>query len=317
MKERSVELDFMKGVLITLMVLCHLSLFVETYKDIVSWVYCFHMSGFLLISGYLQRINKDCVSGGVKKTIRRIFLPYLLIEVVYVVAIAFEGSALGSSNHTSLTVASLFNHLLVSPIGTYWYLHTLFICIMVSYFSMLFRLNGFNALLLTGGILFGLTTFIEGLHWENVMYFLFGSFVQKSNLKFNQFVYPTVFSIVPVVLISVFALDLERSTLSGVGLTFCMLSLLMGVCYYMPKAVKSLFVYLGRNTLALLLFSPIFSILTKQYASYFSFDSTCLLWTVLSLGVVISLSLLFAFVCDKTRMPGFVMGCQLYQRYGR
>lgn len=39
MNTRIVELDFVKGVFITLMVLCHLSLFVMTYKDIVSWVY--------------------------------------------------------------------------------------------------------------------------------------------------------------------------------------------------------------------------------------------------------------------------------------
>lgn len=66
MNTRIVELDFVKGVLITLMVLCHLSLFVMTYKDIVSWVYCFHMSGFLLVSGYLQKVKENKLGGGKK-----------------------------------------------------------------------------------------------------------------------------------------------------------------------------------------------------------------------------------------------------------
>lgn len=71
MKERIVELDFVKGVLITLMVLCHLTLFMVTYEAFVSWVYCFHMSGFLLISGYLQNMNKY-KSQGMTKAVRGI-----------------------------------------------------------------------------------------------------------------------------------------------------------------------------------------------------------------------------------------------------
>ena len=67
MNTRIVELDFVKGVLITLMVLCHLSLFVMTYKSAVSWVYCFHMSGFLFISGYLQNVKENKLRGGGKK----------------------------------------------------------------------------------------------------------------------------------------------------------------------------------------------------------------------------------------------------------
>lgn len=314
MNTRIVELDFVKGVLITLMVLCHLSLFVMTYKSIVSWVYCFHMSGFLLVSGYLQKVKENKL-GGVKRAIRRIVLPYMIFEGIYLVAIALLGSFLGSSNHSGLTLASLLERIFVAPIGTYWYLHTLFLCVMVSYFSSLFRLNGFNTLLITGCILFILTTLIKGLHWENVMYFIFGSFIQRLNFKFNEFVIPTIFSLVPVALISIFAMNLDRSTLSGVGLTFCMVSLLMGMFFYMPKFIKYIFVFLGKNSFALLLFSPIFSILTKQYISFFSFDSTHFLWTFLSLCLVIGLSLLLAFVCDKMRISRFIMGANLYLKY--
>lgn len=239
----------------------------------------------------------------------------MIFEGIYLVAIALLGSFLGSSNHSGLTLASLLERIFVSPMGTYWYLHTLFICIMVSYLSSLLKLNGFNSLLITGSILFCLTTFIEGLHWENVMYFIFGGFIQQLNLKFNQFVVPTFFSLIPVALISIFAINLERSTLSGVGLTFCMVSLLMGMFSYVPKFIKNMFLYLGRNSFSILLFSPIFSILTKQYSAMFSFDFTHLLWTVFSLVLVIGLSLLLAFVCDKMRISRFIMGANLYLKY--
>lgn len=140
MNSRIVELDFVKGVLITLMVLCHLSLlFVMTYQGIVSWVYCFHMSGFLPISRYLQKV-KESKSEGIKRSIRRVLLPYLIFETVYVVAVAVLGSLMGSSNHSSLALTSFLEHIFVTPLGTYWYLHTLFICVLVSYLSSLFKL---------------------------------------------------------------------------------------------------------------------------------------------------------------------------------
>ena len=55
----SSELDFVKGVLITLMVLFHLSYFVERHVALTEWVYTFHMSGFLVISGLLFNVEKD------------------------------------------------------------------------------------------------------------------------------------------------------------------------------------------------------------------------------------------------------------------
>ena len=58
-KLRSSELDFVKGVLITLMVLFHLSYFVERHVALTEWVYTFHMSGFLVISGLLFNVEKD------------------------------------------------------------------------------------------------------------------------------------------------------------------------------------------------------------------------------------------------------------------
>lgn len=56
---RSLELDFLKGVFIVLMVAFHLFYFAVHYPLLCSWVYTFHMPGFLLISGYLMRVNKE------------------------------------------------------------------------------------------------------------------------------------------------------------------------------------------------------------------------------------------------------------------
>ncbi len=57
--KRSNELDFTKGILITLMVIFHLNDFVNNYIKLTQWTYAFHMSCFLLISGYLLNVNKN------------------------------------------------------------------------------------------------------------------------------------------------------------------------------------------------------------------------------------------------------------------
>ena len=77
-KLRSSELDFVKGVLITLMVLFHLSYFVERHVALTEWVYTFHMSGFLVISGFLFNAEKDWHGFG--KTLRSIAVPYVVFE---------------------------------------------------------------------------------------------------------------------------------------------------------------------------------------------------------------------------------------------
>ena len=314
MKERIVELDFVKGVLITLMVLCHLTLFLVTYEDFVSWVYCFHMSGFLLISGFLQNMDKY-KSQGITKAVKGILLPYLVFEAFYVVAIALIGGYVGSNNQSSLTFSSLTNYLLINPIGTYWYLHTLFICIVVSYFVSLGKLNAFSALLLSASVLFCLTLFIEGLQWANVIYFVIGSFMQRMDFKFKQFMVPSLVAIVPVVLITVFDANVGRGTLAGVTLTLCMVSLLMGIFAYTLRAIRRLLMYVGRNSLAVVLFSPIFSVLAKQYTSLFTFDTTHLLWSFTSLVLVMALCLLAAWLCDKTRLPSLLMGANIYRKF--
>lgn len=57
--ERIQEIDMAKGLLILLMVVFHLGLFNTKYPHTTQIVYAFHMSGFLLISGYLFSVNKE------------------------------------------------------------------------------------------------------------------------------------------------------------------------------------------------------------------------------------------------------------------
>lgn len=311
MGNRIIEIDFVKGILISLMVLFHFYTFANAYMGITNFVYCFHMSGFLLISGYLQKRFESFKQ--FKKAIRKILVPYIIFEVLYLFGLFLLGSILGSQNTIKLSLIEVLNCLFVHPIGTYWYLHTLFICIIVNYVVQIFKLNSFVSLLLTGCALFILTNFIEGLLWGNILYFLIGVFISILNTNIKQVIVPTIWSIIPIISITLFSDILSRNNLSGIGLTIFMLSFLMGVSNYV--FLKKLFAYLGKNSLIIVLFSPIFTVVTKQYIHLFDFDSTYLLWAIVSLVIVLILCLLFGMLCDKLRISQFIIGGKMYNKY--
>lgn len=290
------------------MVLFHLTFFTNTYENLTRWVYCFHMSGFLFLSGYLQKNN-------IIKAIKKIFIPYIIFEIIYLLGLNTLGTVLGSDNKTSLTFFLLLNHLLITPIGTYWYLHTLFICIIVNNLISLLKIQDYVKLYISGGILFILTFYLDGLKWENIIYFLMGSSIQKLNLKINEFIIPSSWTIIPIILISFFSSDLQRGNLSGIGLTLFIISFLWYISTHAPYFHKKIVCFLGRNSFCILLFSPIFTILAKQYITLFNFDTTHILWAIISLLIINLLCLLTAQICDNLRISQYLTGGKIYSKY--
>ena len=58
MNSRVKELDFLKCIFIILMIIFHLVYIGDSYPYAKQVVYTFHMSAFLVISGYLNNVNK-------------------------------------------------------------------------------------------------------------------------------------------------------------------------------------------------------------------------------------------------------------------
>ena len=59
MEHRIKELDYLKSIFILLMIVFHLVYIGDKYPYIKQIVYTFHMSAFLIISGYLDNVQKD------------------------------------------------------------------------------------------------------------------------------------------------------------------------------------------------------------------------------------------------------------------
>ena len=76
--KRIEEIDFIKCVLILLMVTFHLVYIGNTYPLAKSFVYTFHMPCFLVLSGYLFNQHKPPRAFG--KSMFWLAVPYLLME---------------------------------------------------------------------------------------------------------------------------------------------------------------------------------------------------------------------------------------------
>lgn len=114
---------------------------------------------------------------------------------------------------------------------------------------------------------------------------------------------------------AVFSDSLQRGNLSGIGLTLFVISFLWSVSTQVPSSCRKILCFLGRNSLGIVLFSPIFTVLTKLYISYFNFDSSHILCAIISLIIVIVLCLLAAWICDILKISQYLMGNKIYSRY--
>lgn len=83
MKQRLEEIDFLRCVLILLMITFHIVYIGDTYAFAKQFVYTFHMPAFLLVSGYLCNTDKKMAT--FMKSMMWIFITYLVMETAYVV----------------------------------------------------------------------------------------------------------------------------------------------------------------------------------------------------------------------------------------
>ena len=126
------------------------------------------------------------------------------------------------------------------------------------------------------------------MNFSNALYFLIGMTVSQSGLRFTQVFRATTFAIVPFVILCCFPANLDRGTLAGVAITWLSISLLLAAYGYLPAQAKRLAFFIGRNTLVILLFSPIFTILSKRFCPCSPFDPTGMLFLVTATAFTLS-----------------------------
>ena len=364
------ELDYLKGVLILLVITFHLVWFEQLHPDIKQVVYCFHMPGFLFIAGYLMNVGK--APRDFLRTLLWLAVPYLFMESGYIVM----ASLLPINDHIDcLTSSVFFDRLLLHPLGPPWFLHALMLC-EATYYIIIYIIGKCSKeqektscpdislapcstphapicrVILTGIAYYILADGLGILSFSSALYFLAGAALRLSGTDFVTFFRPTKLSVVVFFLLACLSYKPTQASMNGALIAyFAISSLLAWPLLNLPKeqgarskgqekeeqgarskgqentnyqsnplascplplAPKKrgplqAFLFLGHNSLMLYVFSPIFTVLCKRLVPFLQFDTTGLLFLVISLTICVAGSLAIAWAMDRTGIARFFFG---------
>ena len=310
MQNRVREIDYLKCVFIVLMIVFHLVYVGDKFPYAKQIVYTFHMPAFLVISGYLANIDKGF--GKLARQVKWLFIPYAVMEAGY----TYMASLLPIREHIErLTIGVFLDKLLLHPLGPYWYLHTLIICHLVYYATSRLRPRlGVAATLCVMGVAFyAADELLHIVSINNAMYFMAGAAVRMCGVRLMSAFSPTLLSAVPLALLCAVSPDgLDRSTLQGVVMTWLAMSFALAAYPYLGDKLKTATHFIGENTLAILLFSPMFTIIAKRFVPLLSFDPTAMLYTAVSVAFTIAGSMAVAYMMDWLKLSRWFSGKRLY-----
>ena len=320
------ELDYLKGVLILLVITFHLVWFEQLHPDIKQVVYCFHMPGFLFIAGYLMNVGK--APRDFLRTLLWLAVPYLFMESGYIVM----ASLLPINDHIDcLTSSVFFDRLLLHPLGPPWFLHALMLC-EAAYYIIIYIIGKCSKeqektfcpdislapcptphapicrVILTGIAYYILADGLGILSFSSALYFLAGAALRLSGTDFVTFFRPTKLSVVVFFLLACLSYKPTQASMNGALIAYFAISSLLSIYKYLPPAPRPLLLFLGRNSLVLYVFSPIFTVLCKRLVPYLQFDPTGLLFLIVSLAFCVCGSLLVAWLMDLVGISRFFFG---------
>lgn len=304
MEHRIKELDYLKSILILLMVAFHLVYIGDKYPYIKQIVYTFHMPAFLIISGYLTNVQKD-----IKSFMRKllwIFIPYLCLETGYVL---MSHILPVRENVPEISSSILLHKIFIKPLGPYWYLHTLIICSLLYYLTFRYtRMKTISQVILLGLGLFAVSYWGGIIVLANAIYFLAGVIIKQSKLPFIRIFQPSLLALVPMILLCCFPDNLNRGVLAGITITYLAIIISLYAHSYLSQGIRQYSYFIGRNTLVIFLFSPLFTILCKMFLSFLFFEPTGILFMIISVAITVSGCIIIAWSMDKLQFSRFFFG---------
>lgn len=305
MKNRIAELDYLKAIFILLMIVFHLVYIGDKYPYAKSLVYTFHMPAFLIISGYVMNIAKE--GRLFLRSMGWIFVPYAVMETGYVVMSSIL-PVRESVGH--LSVSLWLDKLFLHPLGPYWYLHTLMLC-GLTYWGVDKLAGQWNrtvSLLILLALCYAVLSVLGVLSLINALYFMAGVALKRTAIDFRAFFAPSFWAILPIVWLASEEVNLDKSSLAGVALTYLVMSLLLAIFRYLPEKLKHPLGYIGSHTFILLVFSPVFTMAVKPLVKLFTFDGTGMVFLCVSLCICMIGSFAIAWCMDKLRISRFFWG---------
>lgn len=315
MKQRNTDIDWIRAILIILMILIHIVSFGNAYPQLKAGILSFMMPTFLIITGYLVNIEKSPKEMG--RYLMCLALPYVIMVTGFSVLSYFMPVRDGI---TELSLSQICEKIFVTSIGPYWFIQTMIICGILYYVSFKGAIWGTlrqgKTTISTTTSLFIFATLLlllsktPALSPSAATYYFIGAVLRQCHIGFDRIFHPS-----PVALLLwINLLGLEEwydwGTLAIVFSCWCCISSLMWIHCLIKRLQDNVSVrktedtllYMGRNTLPIYLFHPIFTMAAKFYHPLFSWDRSEIIFALVTIFIAIAGSIGIAKMMEKTRL---------------
>ena len=315
MKQRNTDIDWIRAILIILMILIHIVSFGNAYPQLKAGILSFMMPTFLIITGYLVNIEKSPKEMG--RYLMCLALPYVIMVTGFSVLSYFMPVRDGI---TELSLSQICEKIFVTSIGPYWFIQTMIICGILYYVSFKGAIWGTlrqgKTTMSTTTNLFIFATLLlllsktPALSPSAATYYFIGAVLRQCHIGFDRIFRPS-----PVALLLwINLLGLEEwydwGTLAIVFSCWCCISSLMWI--HSPikrlqdnasvRKTEDTLLYIGRNTLPIYLFHPIFTMAAKFYHPLFSWDRSEICFALVTIFIAIAGSIGIAKIMEKTHL---------------
>ena len=315
MKQRNTDIDWIRAILIILMILIHIVSFGNAYPQLKAGILSFMMPTFLIITGYLVNIEKSPKEMG--RYLMCLALPYVIMVTGFSVLSYFMPVRDGI---TELSLSQICEKIFVTSIGPYWFIQTMIICGILYYVSFKGAIWGTlrqgKTTMSTTTSLFIFATLLlllsktPALSPSAATYYFIGAVLRQCHIGFDRVFRPS-----PVALLLwINLLGLEEwydwGTLAIVFSCWCCISSLMWIHSLIKRLqdnvslrkTEDTLLYMGRNTLPIYLFHPIFTMAAKFYHPLFSWDRSEIIFALVTIFIAIAGSIGIAKMMEKTHL---------------
>lgn len=315
MKQRNTDIDWIRSILIILMILIHIVSFGNAYPQLKAGILSFMMPTFLIITGYLVNIEKSSKEMG--RYLMCLALPYVIMVTGFSVLSYFMPVRDGI---TELSLSQICEKIFVTSIGPYWFIQTMIICGILYYVSFKGAIWGTlrqgKTTMSTTTSLFIFATLLlllsktPALSPSAATYYFIGAVLRQCHIGFDRIFRPSPIAL----LLWINLLGLEEwydwGTLAIVFSCWCCISSLMWIHSFINhlqdnacvRKTEATLLYMGRNTLPIYLFHPIFTMAAKFYHPLFSWDRSEIIFALVTIFIAIAGSIGIAKMMEKTRL---------------
>ena len=315
MKQRNTDIDWIRAILIILMILIHIVSFGNAYPQLKAGILSFMMPTFLIITGYLVNIGKSPKEMG--RYLMCLALPYVIMVTGFSVLSYFMPVRDGI---TELSLSQICEKIFVTSIGPYWFIQTMIICGILYYVSFKGatwrKLRQGKTTMSTTTSLFIFATLLlllsktPALSPSAATYYFIGVVLRQCHIGFDRIFRPSPAALLLWLLLLGMEEWYDWGTLAIVFSCWCCISSLMWIHSLITRLqdntcirkTEDTLLYIGRNTLPIYLFHPIFTMAAKFYHPLFSWDRSEIIFALVTIFIAIAGSIGIAKMMEKTHL---------------